>query len=281
MTRISLLITALLLGACGGSEITEKSSLVDDFSGLQNMKAEDFGGNMRLVGNLHNRETTSPIKYTAHTLYLAYAFQAQPGNRLNIWVKAKSGDPVAWVLDNNFNVLTENDDAEDAVEPTLDAHIVFTLPEDSSTTYYLIFRDTNLQEAEFIVSLKGALLTTAIDREDFDQLPSEEKLKVLYPDYGSQPHYENYLPSSDFVLVEVDTDDLRGEVKDRAESVIDQITDQAQDDGGQMDGIYAFTRDDQVYAYSIETSGRSYGNWGDTHVYDRNFEALTLFGWSD
>jgi hypothetical protein len=69
-------------------------------------------------------------------------FDAKAGDAVDAWVRSSDGgDAVAWLLDAQFNVIAQNDDAD---ENTVDAHVSAVLPANADakvTTYYLAFRD--------------------------------------------------------------------------------------------------------------------------------------------
>src|SRR5213076_1731287 len=73
------------------------------------------------------------------------------GDRVDFWVRSNNGgDAVAWLLDGSFNVLAQNDDANDS---TLDSHVVMTLGASDKATHYIIYRDYSLTSAKFSVDL--------------------------------------------------------------------------------------------------------------------------------
>lgn len=51
--------------------------------------------------------------------------------------------------------------------------------------------------------------------------------------------------------------------------------------GGGQPSVYAVQKDGVTYAYGIEASGRSWGNWGSMAVYDREWNELATYGYAD
>jgi hypothetical protein len=153
MTRHLLLLT-LSLSACS----SPKSPVTDDFSSLAGLddKSDAFSTHMKLVGSLDYGDTSASVSYSNPPKYRAFKFGGAVGDTVDIWVRSSNGgDAVAWLLDNSFKTLAQNDDADDT---TLDSHITATLPgnKDASViTYYIVFRDYWEDSAKFKVSLAG------------------------------------------------------------------------------------------------------------------------------
>src|SRR5439155_11640880 len=64
-------------------------------------------------------------------------------------------DAVAWVLDESLNVVASNDDGASGVS---DSYLQTALPGTPQTlaTYYVVFREAQLREATFVVTLHHA-----------------------------------------------------------------------------------------------------------------------------
>ncbi len=107
-----------------------------------------------IAGSLAYGETSAltPYRHTGRTRYVAYKFSGSEGDAIDVWVKSNSGDPVAWVLDNDWRVVAKNDDAAPG---NTDAHVVATLPKNASATHYVVVRDYWLDPMSFRVELKG------------------------------------------------------------------------------------------------------------------------------
>ncbi len=78
-----------------------------------------------------------------------FKIDGRAGDAIDLAVKSKDGDAVAFVLDDNDDVVAVNDDA-DAL--TSDAHLVTALPADG--TYYIAFREYSFAPASFTVALE-------------------------------------------------------------------------------------------------------------------------------
>ena len=75
--------------------------------------------------------------------------------------------------------------------------------------------------------------------------------------------------------------DLEGATKNKALAAYYQWRTHALDNGGDTPNVVAIQKDGVAWAYAIHSSGRSYGNWHETHVYDRSFQEIGGFGDSD
>lgn len=144
--RIQHLACALFLYACG----SQKAGVSDDLSGVVAEAKSDLSGPVKVLGSLAYGETSGSEGYTAAPRYLAFKIAGAAGDRVDVWVRAQAGDPVAWLLDEASQTIAYNDDAgaNDA-----DSHLTATLA--SSGTYYVVFRDYDLSPSQFTVSVKG------------------------------------------------------------------------------------------------------------------------------
>ena len=151
------LASILFVAACA-----HKAPVTDDFSDLagQDEKSDAFSYRMKLLGSLDYGQSAASAKYTHSPRYRAYKFGGNEGDRVDVWVRSNDGDAVAWVLDNSFQVVASNDDADDT---TLDAHVVTTLPASDSITHYIVYRDYSLATAHFSVDLAAQPTCTTDD----------------------------------------------------------------------------------------------------------------------
>src|SRR5882757_6425552 len=125
---LALGLVGLSLMGCGTGG---KQMPVEDFSDLQSAdeKSDAFSKKLKLVGSLSYGETSQPVKYTSSPKFRAFKLGGQKGDQVEIDVKSKSGDAVAWLVDNSYKVVATNDDAGPT---TLDSHISATLPGNSN-----------------------------------------------------------------------------------------------------------------------------------------------------
>jgi hypothetical protein len=150
MRTLTLASFALLFAACA-----TKGDVNDDFSDLANYdeKSDAFSTKMKIVGTLSYGDTSDSIEYSSTPRYRAFKFDGNAGDQVDVWVRSTDGgDALAWVLDATYHVVAKNDDANDT---TSDSHITVTLPDATSETHYVVFRDYNLNKAHFTVALKG------------------------------------------------------------------------------------------------------------------------------
>jgi hypothetical protein len=67
-------------------------------------------------------------------------------------VRSNNGDPVTWILDNDFHTVAKNDDAS-AIDTS--SHVKVKLPANASATHYIVVRDYWQSPMTFKVALKG------------------------------------------------------------------------------------------------------------------------------
>ncbi|MGZ3441057.1 MAG: PPC domain-containing protein [Polyangia bacterium] len=79
-----------------------------------------------------------------------FKIDGRAGDQIEVTVTSPNGDAVAFVLDENDDVVAVNDDANAL---TSDSRLVTTLP--ASGTYYLAFREYSFAPASFTVALEG------------------------------------------------------------------------------------------------------------------------------
>jgi hypothetical protein len=142
-----LVLAALLLCGCGSA----KQPITDDLSSIivTASPSDPFSGKVKLAGTLSYGGSKTTY-YTSSPRYRAYQFTGGAGDSVGAWVHSSTGDAVAWLTDSAFDILMVNDEADST---TLDSYVSATLP--SSGTYYVIFRDYNLDSNYFTVELEG------------------------------------------------------------------------------------------------------------------------------
>ena len=146
----------LLLGACA-AQTTEKPA-DDSESTEQDISAKK----LNIVGSVDMDTTTASTKFTGGTKYAALKFSGNTGDEVDLWVKSSNGDPVAWVLDNDFKTIAKNDDATSS---DTNSHIKLKLPANASATHYIVVRDYWLSPMSFKVSLAGADYTGTCNQD--------------------------------------------------------------------------------------------------------------------
>jgi hypothetical protein len=101
-----------------------------------------------ILGPITSGQTKGPVFHTGEPRYRAYTFAATAGASIDAWVKSSDGDAVAFLADATFKTVAMNDDASFA---TTDAHVVASAL--TAGTYYLVFRERDMEPASFVVSL--------------------------------------------------------------------------------------------------------------------------------
>ena len=136
---------------------------------------------------------------------------------------------------------------------------------DSSATYYEFSGE--LRQAQ-----PNALAT-------FDALDDDAKVQFLYDadPNGIWAQLRPGFTKKPIRIVDTQTGDALRNALD-AYGPIAQYS--YSNNGGQPD-VYAVQKDGVTYAYGIEASGRSYGNWGTMGIFDREWNELATFGYAD
>ena len=131
--RALLILSLVLLAGCSNG----KAPVDDTFSELAGLdaKSDKFSGKLTIVGSIGYDETQGPFSYK--NKYDALKFAGDAGDQITVDVGSKNGDTVAWVLDNDFNILAHNDDHAGGTN----SHIALKLPANASRTHYIVVRD--------------------------------------------------------------------------------------------------------------------------------------------
>jgi hypothetical protein len=106
----------------------------------------------KIVGSLTFGQTSASTPYTKSPRYRAFKFAGNAGDEVDVWVRSNNGDPVTWVLDNDWHSIAKNDDASPS---DTSSHMKVKLPANASATHYIVVRDYSLAPMSFKVELKG------------------------------------------------------------------------------------------------------------------------------
>src|SRR5690348_1359468 len=106
MNRNLLLALTLITGCTGG-----KAPVDDNFSELAGAdeKSDKFTGKMTIVGSIDYGQKLGPFAHRAG-MWSALKFAGDAGDAITVDVRSTDGDTVAWVLDNDMNIVAFNDD---------------------------------------------------------------------------------------------------------------------------------------------------------------------------
>ena len=107
---------------------------------------------MKIVGSLAFGETSKSTPYTRTPRYRAFKFAGNAGDEVDVWVRSNDGDPVTWILDNDWHSIAKNDDASAS---DTSSHVNVKLPANASATHYIVVRDYWQSPMTFKVELKG------------------------------------------------------------------------------------------------------------------------------
>lgn len=142
---VAFLASLLLVPACASAP-EEKEELVETTA--QDLSLRDT----KIVGSIDYGQTSPSTAYTRTPRYRAYKFAGNTGDEVDIWVRSTNGDPVTFLLDNDWKIIASNDDAPG----TTNSRIKTKLPANASATHYIVVRDYYLDPMSFKVELKGA-----------------------------------------------------------------------------------------------------------------------------
>jgi hypothetical protein len=145
--RVGPLVAAATVAAAAGCTAAHdgEHAVTDDSAEIRGLSGAE------IVGSIALGETSPVIAYTNPPRYRALSFRGTAGAVVDAWVRSTDGDAVAWLTTSSFKSLAANDDAS---ADTTDAHLTATLP--TSDTYYVVFRERDLESSHFTVSLAGA-----------------------------------------------------------------------------------------------------------------------------
>jgi hypothetical protein len=113
------------------------------------VNARNFRKRVQVLGTIPYGTTTPTIVLRGVPRFRAFAFRGNTNDPVEVWVRSPDGDPVAWILNERFAVVAENDDANEGEQ---DALLQLSLP--APGTYYILFRDYDFAPASFTVSLQ-------------------------------------------------------------------------------------------------------------------------------
>jgi hypothetical protein len=136
-----------VLGAACAADPQSKEEVVDETT------QELTSGQTRIAGSLTYGQTSNVTQYRrTPRRYTAYKFSGAAGDKVEIRVTSSNGEPVTWLLDNDWNVIARNDDA---ASWDTNSTIKATLPANASNTRYIVVREYWLDNMTFRVKLTG------------------------------------------------------------------------------------------------------------------------------
>jgi hypothetical protein len=145
-----LALLALAPAACGQASLErrapEKNGSVAE--------AETFSSETADVGKIAYGKTSAEIAYVNPMRYRALKLTGRAGDPVDIWIRSADGDAMGWLVDDAYNVVAQNDDADGT---TMDSHLAATLPATASGVFRILFREFGLAPAHFTVHVDGPL----------------------------------------------------------------------------------------------------------------------------
>lgn len=278
LTLNASLLAGLLAVGCVGA----KGDVDEDFSDLAGIdeKSDAFSGKMKLLGTLKTGEMVGPVAYQAAPKFRAYKFKGATNLRVDIWVRSEDGDAIAWLLDSSFKTLAKNDDDD---SKTQDSHIEIRLPKRDDPTFYIVFRELDLQAANFTVELGGEEPVEDLEFDTFKALSPLEKFNTLYPECEVGNHDDGGCELADgFAEVEIRmVDTLEGDVLDRALAEYTEFRNWSFENGGGKPTVNAIVKGGVTFGYNMTSCGSGLGDWDSTYVYDYEFQGIGDFGYSE
>jgi hypothetical protein len=139
-----LLAAPLACSSAGAAE--DKAETTDDATSALSLT------DTTIVGSLAFGETSKSTPYTKTPRYRAFKFAGNAGDEVDVWVRSNNGDPVTWILDNDWRTVAKNDDASAS---DTSSHVKVKLPANGSATHYIVVRDYAQSPMSFKVELKG------------------------------------------------------------------------------------------------------------------------------
>lgn len=144
-----LAISAVALSACSSEPADASGDKVE----ATDEAYSSFGNTtVHVSGSLDYGQTSASTAYSKTPLYRAYKFAGNAGDEVEVSVKSSNGDPVTWILDNDWHTVAKNDDAS---ATDTNSHIKVKLPANASATHYIVVRDYYKDPMSFTVELKG------------------------------------------------------------------------------------------------------------------------------
>lgn len=135
-----------------GGLVACSSSSSDDKEPVAETSQEITKSQLKIVGSLDYGKASPVTSYKNPPRYVAFKFAGNEGDAVDVWVKSNNGDPVTWILDNDFHIVAVNDDAS---KTDTNSHVTVTLPKNASATHYIVVRDYWLDNMTFKVTLAG------------------------------------------------------------------------------------------------------------------------------
>jgi hypothetical protein len=150
MLRFRLLSLVCLLAApsfvaCVNDAQVEETAESED--GLRALSSSELLGDIAF-------DTPVSVAHSGTPKYRAYSFNVTQGDKLDIWVKSANADAHAWLLDDRFQTLKWNNDAngnEAEDDGTTDSNIKHTVSRTGK--YYVAFRGSVGVAANFTVQV--------------------------------------------------------------------------------------------------------------------------------
>jgi hypothetical protein len=113
----------------------------------------------------------------------------------------------------------------------------------------------------------------------FDALSDDAKVSFLY-DVHPGDVWANLRPGFTKKAIRI-VDTQTGEALRKALDAYGPIAQYSYGNGGSQPDVYAVQKDGVTYAYGIEASGRSWGNWGAQSIFDRAWNELATYSYAD
>jgi len=149
MRMFLVVVSMVVLSGCAAVGKTESDEDFSDLGGLDE-KGDAFSYRLKMLGRLGAGESHRTL-YSSTPRFRGYDFVGKGGDRVDIWVRSSHGDALSWLLDDKFNVLAKNDDAD---ATTLDSHLEAVLPGagDALRRFQIVMRDYDLESHYFTTS---------------------------------------------------------------------------------------------------------------------------------
>jgi hypothetical protein len=142
-----LLVGAALLTVVGACAV-DAGEETDDLSevSLLDGKSDTPLSTIRFMGEVE-LSYSKRVLYTKSPKYRAVKFHAEAGTMLEVYVRSTQGDPMAWLVGPNLDIVGESDDANEETNSNISIESLA-----QTGDYFVLFRDKHYESHYFDVA---------------------------------------------------------------------------------------------------------------------------------
>jgi hypothetical protein len=160
---------ALLAGALLAACVPDDDVLPDDdFAELAGLdeKADGFAAAVRLVGELDYGQAPLAAAYAGAPRYVGVRFRATMGDRIDARVAAAREAPVAWILDEDFQIVSTGQETTSTADGRREGHVRLVVGEGVDRVYYVMARTAGLAPDTLTIAVDGELPAPRCDEDN-------------------------------------------------------------------------------------------------------------------